>query len=154
MTTHRYVHGTRSCYVKNGCRRPECKEAESAYQRDRRRRKQPQRPAAVSPLNREVGGDAPNGRSFEPAEIGRVEAGVLEEIEGLTTAATRPGLVQGTLAMARLLDSPLNTAQHPQAMARLQAALDKLRKGADSRKSWLADVRKLTPRDGRGNPPA
>ena len=97
----------------------------------------------------EVGGDALNGRSFEPAEIGRVEAGVLEEIEGLTTAAKRPGQVQGTLAMARLLDSPLNTAQHPQAMARLQAALDKLRKGADSRKSWLADVKKLTPRDGR-----
>jgi hypothetical protein len=87
-----------------------------------------------------------NGRVFESAELGRVEAGVLAEIEGLTTAAKRPGLVQGVLAMARLLDSPLNTAQHPQAMARLEAALDKLRKGADSRKSWLAEVRKMTPR--------
>jgi hypothetical protein len=74
-----------------------------------------------------------------------VEAAVRAEIDRLSTAATRPGLVAGALAMARLLDSPLCQAQHPQAMARLQAVLAELRVGADSRKGWLADVRKMTP---------
>ena len=73
---------------------------------------------------------------------------MLAEIEGLSTASKRPGLVQGALAMARLLDSPLNMPQHPPAMARLQAVLAELRVGADSRKGWLADVRKMTPASG------
>lgn len=129
-------HGTRACYV-GGCRRVECREAESAYQRDRRRHKRPL--TSVPTLSTP---EAP----VEPPEPGRVELGVIAEIGGLTTAHKRPGLVEGALAMARLLDTPLNSAQHPQAMARLQAALDQLRKGADSRKSWLADVRQMTPK--------
>lgn len=142
-------HGTRACYV-GGCRRVECREAESAYQRERRRRAGGTRQlASVQALGSRTSG---NAGGVEPSsnEPGRVEAGVLAEIEGLTTAQKRPGLVEGALAMARLLDSPLNSAQQPQAMARLQAALDQLRKGADSRKSWLADVRKLTPRSDTG----
>ncbi len=136
------VHGTRSCYV-GGCRRPECREAESAYQRARRRRRAPL--ASVPALPAAPAEPVERGPVVPVAEPGRVEAGVLAEIDGLTTAHNRPGLVQGALAMARLLDSPLNTAQHPQAMGRLEAVLDKLRKGADSRKSWLAEVRKMTP---------
>jgi len=75
---------------------------------------------------------------------GRVEAGVLAEIESLTTASKRPGLVEAALAMARMLDSPLNSAQHPQACARLVAALGELRVGADSRTGWLSEVRKMS----------
>jgi hypothetical protein len=74
-----------------------------------------------------------------------VEAAVLAEVERLSTAATRQGLVAAALAMGRLLDSPLNTAQHPQAVARLQAVLAELRIGADSRKGWLAAVREMAP---------
>jgi hypothetical protein len=79
------------------------------------------------------------------AEVGQVEAAVREEVEHLSTAATRPGLAAAALAMARLLDSPLNTAQHPQAVARLQAALAELRVGADSKRGWLAAVREMAP---------
>lgn len=32
-------HGTRSCYVKNRCRRPECKRASSDYEKERQRKK-------------------------------------------------------------------------------------------------------------------
>jgi hypothetical protein len=80
----------------------------------------------------------------EPAGPGRVESGVLAEIGMLSTASKRPGLVEAALAMARMLDSQLNLAQHPQAVARLQAVLAELRVGADSRKGWLADVRKMS----------
>lgn len=56
----------------------------------------------------------------------------------------RPGLIEVALAMARLLDSPLNTPQHPPAAARLQNALAELRIGVTERKGWLADVRSLS----------
>ena len=62
----------------------------------------------------------------------------------LSTAAKRPGLVEAALSMGRLLDNPLNSCQHPQAVARLQAALGELRAGAAERKGWLADVRSMT----------
>lgn len=135
-------HGTRACYV-GGCRRVECRAAESAYQRERRH-SAPRKLSAVSTLA------SPPASAPLPDEPGRVEAAVLAEIEGLATAEKRPGLAQAALAMARILDSPLNTAQQPQAGARLESMLDKLRKGADSRKGWLADVRRMTPRNQAG----
>ena len=141
-------HGTRSCYV-GGCRRPECRLAESEYQRGRRRRgaktvisakpKKKKTLAAVPVLPVPV-----ISTPIASAEPGRVEAGVLAEIAMLSTAHKRPGLVQGALAMARLLDSSLNVPQHAPAMARLQAVLAELRVGADARTGWLADVRKMS----------
>jgi hypothetical protein len=132
-------HGMRACYD-TGCRCEECRLAESMYQRGRRRRgiKPPnysQQRAPAPPVTIPVEATGP----------GRVEAAVLVEIEGLSTASARPGLVEGALAMARLLDSPLSMPQHPPAMARLQNVLAELRVGADSRKGWLAEVRNLTP---------
>jgi hypothetical protein len=124
--------GTRASYV-GGCRCDDCRAAESAYQRGRRRKA----PLAAVP--------ALPAAPPEAEQPGRVEAAVQAEIDGLSTAAKRPGLVAAALAMARLLDSPLNTAQHPQAVARLQALLAELRAGADARKGWLASVREMAP---------
>ena len=134
-----------------GCRCDRCRKAQSDYRNDLRRRSKSKQPTERALTSVPSPPKPPAPPPTEPTGPGRVEAAVLEEIDGLTTAQKRPGLVQAALAMARLLDSPITTAQHPQAMARLQAALDQLRKGADSRKSWLADVKKLTPRDGRGD---
>jgi hypothetical protein len=147
-------HGTRSCFV-GGCRRPECRAAEAAYQRARRqsrstraektpaKKKKTLAAVPVLPVTRtDLGAIA---QPVEPAGPGRVEAAVIAEIGMLSTASKRPGLVEGALAMARMLDSPLYLAQHPPAMARLQNALAELRVGADTRKGWLAEVRKMTP---------
>jgi hypothetical protein len=134
-----------------GCRCDRCRKAQSDYRKDLRRRSKSKQPTGRALTSVPSPPKPPAPPPTECAHLGPVEAGVLAEIEGLTTAAKRPGLVEGALAMARLLDNQLDTAQHPQAMARLQAALDQLRKGADSRKSWLAEVRKLTPVDGRGD---
>lgn len=139
-------HGTRSMYI-TGCRCSGCKLAESEYQRGRRRRGiKPGKTLASVPVLPVTANSEQSKVPVQPP--GPVEAGVLAELEGLTAAARRPGLVQGALAMARLLDSPLNVPQHAPAMARLQAALDELRRGADSRKGWLADVRRMTPASG------
>lgn len=137
-------HGTRSSYV-TGCRCPECRLAESNYQKGRRRRGiKPGKPLVSVPPHPEIAVAARAQVAPIPAGPGPVERGVLAEIEGLSTARKRPGLVQGALAMARILDSPLSTPQHPPAMARLQNALAELRVGADARTGWLTEVRKLT----------
>ncbi|MGO9100588.1 hypothetical protein [Mycobacterium sp.] len=80
----------------------------------------------------------------ESSGPGRVENAVIAEIGMLSTASKRPGLVESALCMARMLDSGLYQAQHPQAVARLQAVLAELRVGADSRTGWLSEVRKMS----------
>ena len=75
---------------------------------------------------------------------GPVEAGVLAEIEGLQQTSERPGLAQMALSLARVMDDPKAVNQKPAAAAKLAELLDKLRKGADSRKSKLASVREMT----------
>jgi hypothetical protein len=129
-------HGTRSTYV-GGCRCDECKVAESNYQRDRRRSKRKLGSVPTLP-NRPDANDSPDA-------VGLVEGAVQAEIDTLSTAAKRPGLVAAALAMARLLDGPLYVAQHPQAAARLQGLLAELRIGADTKKGWLAAVRDMNP---------
>ena len=73
-----------------------------------------------------------------------MEAGVIAELEGLAQADARPGLKQTALALARILDSPRAVNQQPAAAAKLADLLDRLRKGADARKSRLASVREMT----------
>jgi hypothetical protein len=143
------VPSSRTRYL-SGCRCVECKRVQSAYLKAyRARRKQAGgKPKQLTPVS------MLSPKRTAPDPVGPVEAGALAELEVLTTAAKRPGLAAGALAMARLMDSPTNTAQWPAAQARLQAALSELRKGADSRTSWLTSVRAMTPRDVAGNPPA
>jgi hypothetical protein len=138
-------HGTRTKY-NAGCRCAECKQAASDYERARRQSINAQKhaPAKLTALPAR----AATGNATPPAtvEAGRVESGVMAEIGELSTAASRQGLVEIAIALARVLDSPLAIAQHPSAAHRLSETLDKIRKGADARKSKLASVRQMTSR--------
>ena len=131
-------HGTKTRY-NNGCRCDECKNASRKYDQQRRLRSK-----AIA-----AGGTAPTRIKtalLEPEtdEPGRVEAGVLAEIEGLSTAESRQGLVEVAVALARVLDKPLAISQHPAAAHRLSETLDKLRQGADQKAGKLATVRAMT----------
>jgi len=133
-------HGNRTRY-NAGCRCEPCVGANRDYNKLRGQRARAKRhaPATVTAL--------PTGTTqTEPGEqsAGRVEAGVLSEIAGLSTAASRQGLVEIAIALARVLDSPLAIAQHPSAAHRLSETLDKIRKGSDSRQGRLASVRSMT----------
>lgn len=132
-------HGTRRRY-NEGCRCDDCKAAEAVYRSNYRQRKASGEP--VGPQGRVVPISAPMVEVHD--EPGRVEAGVLAELEGLTQADERPGLKETALALARILDSPKAVNQQPAAAAKLADLLDKLRKGADAKKSKLASVRAMT----------
>ena len=131
------AHGTRTRY-NTGCRCDDCKQASRDYDKKRRlaRAAGNVKPSSVTVL--------PTAAAGSLEEPGRVEAGVLAQIAGLSTAATRQGLVEIAIALARVLDSPLAIAQHPSAAHRLSETLDKIAKGADSRKGKLAAVRSMT----------
>lgn len=131
-------HGTKTRY-NHGCRCDECKNASRKYDQARRLRT---KAAAVD-------GSAPTRirtaqLEVDTGEPGRVEAGVLAEIEGLSTAASRQGLVEVAISLARVLDKPLAISQHPAAAHRLSETLDKLRQGADQKAGKLATVRSMT----------
>ena len=130
-------HGSRTRY-NAGCRCDACKLASREYDKSRRQRMLSSKhaPATVTNLR-----SAP---ASEPAELGRVESGVMAEIGSLSTTASRQGLVEIAIALARVLDSPLAIAQHASAAHRLSETLDKLRKGADSKTGKLAAVRQMT----------
>ena len=68
----------------------------------------------------------------------------MSEIVGLAQAEARPGLAQAALALARIMDNPRAVNQQPAAAAKLADILDRLRKGADARRSRLAAVRQMT----------
>lgn len=133
MTTQ---HGKRSTYSK-GCRCDDCKGAEYSYQEKRRQTK----------LMADSPGDVVSLRVASEAqtpELGPVEAGVRAELEGLAQAQLRPGVAETAFALARILDSPRAVNQQPAASKALVDILDRLRKGADVRKSRLAGVRDMT----------
>lgn len=133
-------HGSRTRY-NQGCRCEPCVQSNRDYNKARGQalRAKKHAPAKVTKLPT-VNAAAPRD-DYQP---GRVESGVLAEIDGLSTAGSRQGLVEIAIALARVLDSPLAIAQHPSAAHRLSETLDKLRKGADARKGRLAAVRSMT----------
>lgn len=79
-----------------------------------------------------------------PAAPGPVEAAVQAEIEHLQQTIDRPGLAAMALSLAQLMDDPTQKGKRPDASAKLDGLLDKLRKGADSKRSKLASVRAMT----------
>jgi hypothetical protein len=133
-------HGTRTRY-NTGCRCDECKQASREYDKRRRqsmlsRKHGPARVTALPSIPDEVQAGA--------ATTGPVEAGVIAQIDGLTTAANRQGLVQIAIALARVLDSPLAIAQHASSGRVLVDTLEKIAKGSDARTGKLASVRSMT----------
>lgn len=140
-------HGTRTKY-NSGCRCVECKQAASEYEKTRRQSLAAKKHQAATTGTVTALPSAAPQRAPAPGEPGRVEAGVLAEIDGLSTAASRQGLVEIAIALARVLDSSLAIAQHPSAAHRLSETLDKIRKGSDSRQGKLASVRQMTRKSG------
>lgn len=134
-------HGVRSRY-NEGCRCEECKEFNREYWRDYRARK-----VTGDVIPRSERSAAAVALASSPAEDsspGRVESGVLAEIEGLAQAEARPGLVQMALELSRVMDNPKAVSQKPAASKALAEILATLRKGADARKSRLATVKAMT----------
>ncbi len=123
-------HGTRTAYA-DGCRCDPCSTVQSRYMAERNRAKREKRVIAALPAVEDT--SAP----------GEVESAVLAELDGLSTASSRPGLVAVAVSLARVLDTQSAVAQHPSAAHRLSEALDKLRRGADAKQSKLAAVRSL-----------
>src|SRR6185312_2460161 len=97
---------------KSGCRCDRCRKAQSDYRKDLRLRSKARVPAGTVSTLKSV---PPLPSSSKPSKPGRVEAAVLAELEGLTSAVKRPGLVASARAMARVLDTPLYVSQHPAA---------------------------------------
>lgn len=135
-------HGTLHRYRSEGCRCGECKAASAAYQRDLRQRRAAGEPAQKRPSATVVSLNAPV--VAESCEPGPVELGVQSEIEGLAQTEARPGLAQVALELARVMDNPRALNQKAAASKALGEVLDKLRKGADERRSRLASVRSMT----------
>lgn len=134
-------HGTRTRY-NTGCRCDACKQASRDYDKIRRQRMLASKhaPATVTKL--------PTLTNADEGEPGRVEAAVIAEIAGLSTAESRPSLVEAARSMAKVLDSPLNISQHAACVGKLQEVMKELRKGADSRAGKLAAVRQMTRKTG------
>ena len=163
---HKTAHGMRRSY-KAGCRCDLCKQAESAYKRDLRRR---HREAvgefvtgAVPSLSLVAGGDSYESLGAEPVRVGMsvsyresviaprfspntVTAAVSLEISEIG-AHSRPGLAAAAIAMARILDNPKAVSSQPPAAKVLSALLDKLRSASGGRSGRLAVVRSMTPGD-------
>jgi hypothetical protein len=127
-------HGSRTMY-NTGCRCDDCRMAERDY--DKRRRLAKVADMKTSQVVTSMRTDSDDG-------VGSVEAGVMAEIAGLSTAESHPGLVAVARRNAQILDSPLSVAQVPSASKVLLEAMDKLRKGADGRTGRLASVRQMT----------
>jgi len=134
------AHGSRSRY-NAGCRCDQCKQASRDYDKARRQ----------AGLAKKHGGarvtalpTAPNHTLVGAATAGPVEAGVIAQLEGLTTTDHRQGLVQIAIALARVLDSPLAIAQHASSGRVLVDTLEKIGKGSEARKGKLASVRSMT----------
>jgi hypothetical protein len=110
---------------KKGCRCDVCCKAEAVYRKTRRHGIE----SAVPDTS---------------AEMGRNERAVREEIAGLSSAETRPGLVAGAISMAKVMDNQLAIAQHSQAMNRLTEALKELHQGGETRQGRLAKIEKMS----------
>lgn len=137
-------HGTRMCY-QAGCRLEQCKEAESSYKRDLRRRKREavgeSAPPPVTALSLvSDSGTVPS--TSGNTGLGAVSA-VMKAIEALGDHQ-RPDLEAGALAMAAILDNPKAISTQPAAMAKMVDVMGQLRKSGDTKKSKLASIRSMT----------
>lgn len=76
---------------------------------------------------------------------GEFERAVKAELDGLgdLTAAERPGQAAQAIAMARILDNPAATPQHPSAAGQLRAALLALHEAAQAARAKTGRVRAL-----------
>lgn len=140
-------HGTRQSYAE-GCRCAPCKGAQAKYMREYKARKAGATVTDIRAPGRPPKCAVPPVPVSAPVGVGPNEQAVLEELATLTSAETRKGVAAGALTMARILDNPLALAQQPSAFAKLQTALEDLRKGSARRKGRLASVQSMVSKSG------
>jgi hypothetical protein len=125
-------HGTANRY-NQGCRCDACKDSRRLRAADYRQRRIGGEVQSVADMPQGVARDRP----------GPVESAVQSELEGLT--ADRSGLVETTLALARIMDNPRAVSSQPAADKVLAALLDELHTGsAHGRHGKLTVVRTMT----------
>lgn len=148
-------HGTRTRYVR-GCRCDECTEANRDYstrQRNRRKGLGDDEPRVVTAMRgrgrpRLVADDRDDERGSSGEWVpGETEVAVLLELKMLSASQKQPGLVQGVIQMARILDSPKLATAHPTALRQMAQGLEKLRSASAGRSGRLASVAALSRRE-------
>ena len=150
-------HGTYKRY-KQGCRGDDgcqpCKDAAADYVKDYRARKR----GLAEPAVAVVAPSAPGGAVQrgpratvtalnKPDGPGPAERAVIEDTAGLSTASSNRALVEGALAMARILDDYRQVTTHPSALRQLSAAMAELKRGAEKKQGRLAAVQAMSQRD-------
>jgi len=136
-------HGTMTAY-NEGCRCDVCVKCSREYRKSLYQRNKARKLSAAPDFTPERRNVTTLPAPDAERAAGAVEIGVLAEIDGLSTADSRKGLVEVALALALVLDNPIAIAQHPSAAHRLSETLDKIRKGSDSKTSKLASVRMMS----------
>jgi hypothetical protein len=141
---HENIHGLRQTY-KAGCRCDLCKQAESEYKKDLRRRQREAVGEFVTPVTPALSLVTPEvvTANSQVSSLGAVEAAVAGEIEQLGPHR-RPGVAAVALALARILDNPKAVSTQPPAAGQLVHAMNTLRKSATGAKPKLASVRAMT----------
>lgn len=150
------THG-RKGYEK-GCGCGVCSGAERDYQQKRKAeglqprngqsfRKQPDDDATVTQLH-VVQGNSESARPMTATPVPRVgpaEKAVIEECEGLSIAAERPGVVEMARCLARIMDDKKSIGLWPTTSRQLQSMLNDLR-GNSKRKTRgrIAKVQNMT----------
>lgn len=98
-------------------------------------------PAAVTPLRVAAG----TGLDLVARSV---QEGVLDELQRLPASTEQPGLAAASLALARVLDDPGATPQHPAAARALGDLLGRLRDVGRPGAGKLDEVRSGVPRLG------
>jgi hypothetical protein len=126
---------------KRGCREQCCKDAYAAYMKAYRHRKRGL--AVAGSLSAPGGAEQQRAPATAP---GAAELAVLRQVDGLSTAASNPAIVEAALAMARILDDPRQVTTQPSAAAKLESLIGVLMRGAERRQGRLALVQSMSQR--------
>lgn len=135
-------HGTRARFNQGCTDGPEgmacdpCRQANNEYFKKRYQKKNAEKITKLS-----TAADAPVD---QPREPGPVEQGVIDALAKVPAAVeARPDLAASAIAMARIQDNPLFTAQATNAAARMLTIMEQMMKGSQRRRK-LAAVRQMT----------
>lgn len=140
-------HGTRTRFNQGCTDGPEgtacepCRKANNDYFKKRAQAKKAEQLGIADVTTLTTAAEAPVD---QPAKPGPVEQGVIDALAKVPAAVdARPDLAASALAMARIQDNPLFTAQATNAAARQLTIMGDLMKGS-TKKRKLAAVRQMT----------
>lgn len=93
----------------------------------------------------------PIGDNDTPISGGPVEQAVAAELATYPATESRPGLAEGCLAMARILDSTKLSTTHPSALRQLLLSLDAIKNSSHVARGKLAAVAELANKPSANN---